>query len=67
MYAQIFFVTSVRGNFFAPQIAANSGLRTFGAKMPFVAFVTVVFVVVATVVFVVVVIAIGGWKCAHAS
>merc|ERR1719335_1630844 len=34
MYAQIFFVTSVRGNFFAPQIAASSGLRTFGAKMP---------------------------------
>merc|ERR1719335_441076 len=78
MYAQIFFVTSVRGNFFAPQIAAMSALRTFGAKMPFpaffiafkdalVAFVTVVFVVVvATVVFVVVVIAIGGRKCAHA-
>merc|ERR1712025_408472 len=38
MYAQIFFVTSVRGNFFAPQIAASSGLRTFGAKMPFPAF-----------------------------
>merc|ERR1719263_1912433 len=37
MYAQIFFVTSVRGNFFAPQIAASSGL-TFGAKMPFPAF-----------------------------
>merc|ERR1719247_870415 len=82
MYAQIFFVTSVRGNFFAPQIAASSGLRTFGAKMPFpaffmaaalrlpAAFVTVVFVVftavVATVVLVVVVIAIGGRKCKHA-
>merc|ERR1712224_1177142 len=38
MYAQIFFVTSVRGKFFAPQIAASSGLRTFGAKMPFPAF-----------------------------
>merc|ERR1719313_484387 len=38
MYAQIFFVTSVRGNFFAPQIAAMSALRTFGAKMPFPAF-----------------------------
>merc|ERR1719390_106110 len=38
MYAQIFFVTSMRGNFFAPQIAASSGLRTFGAKMPFPAF-----------------------------
>merc|ERR1719465_155510 len=38
MEAQIFFVTSVRGNFFAPQIAAMSALRTFGAKMPFPAF-----------------------------
>merc|ERR1719473_1823459 len=27
MYAQIFFVTSVRGNFFAPQIAASSGAQ----------------------------------------
>merc|ERR550514_2680333 len=71
MYAQIFFVTSVRGIFFAPQIAASSGLRIFGAKMPFpaffiAAFVSVVFVVftavVATVVLVVVVIAIGGRK-----
>merc|ERR1719159_469572 len=66
MYAQTFFVTSVRGNVFAPQIAANAGLRVFGAKMPFPAFFMVVFfvVVVATVVFtavlVVVVIAIGG-------
>merc|ERR1719299_118476 len=64
MYAQIFFVTSVRGNFFAPQIAAISALRTFGAKMPLPAFFTVVFVVVVTTVFfVVVVIAIGGGKC----
>merc|ERR1719465_251082 len=38
MEAQIFFVTSVRGNFFAPQIATMSALRTFGAKMPFPAF-----------------------------
>merc|ERR1712224_594388 len=38
MYAQTFFVTSVRGNVFAPQIAANAGLRVFGAKMPFPAF-----------------------------
>merc|ERR1719463_266997 len=38
MYAQTFFVTSVRGNVFAPQIAANAGLRGFGAKMPFPAF-----------------------------
>merc|ERR1719160_155269 len=38
MYAQIFFVTSVRGNDFAPQMAANSGLRVFGAKMPLPAF-----------------------------
>merc|ERR1719408_850001 len=38
MYAQIFFVTSVRGNDFAPQMAANSGLSVFLAKMPFPAF-----------------------------
>merc|ERR1719487_471339 len=38
MYTQIFFVTSVRGNDFAPQMAANSGLRVFGAKMPLPAF-----------------------------
>merc|ERR1711977_171455 len=38
MYAQTFFVTSVRGNVFAPQIAANAGLRVFGAKMPLPAF-----------------------------
>merc|ERR1719408_1076367 len=38
MYAQIFFVTSVRGRDFAPQRAANSGLRVFGAKMPLPAF-----------------------------
>merc|ERR1719456_788801 len=38
MYAQSFFVTSVRGNVFAPQIATNAGLRVFGAKMPFPAF-----------------------------
>ena len=29
-----FFVTSVRGIVFPPQIAANAGLRVFGAKMP---------------------------------
>merc|ERR1719197_1702022 len=34
MYTQIFFVTSVRGIFFPPQIAANAGLRVFGAKIP---------------------------------
>merc|ERR1719408_1086125 len=38
MYVQIFFVTSVRGKDFAPQMAANSGLRVFGAKMPLPAF-----------------------------
>merc|ERR1740138_1037017 len=38
MYTQIFFVTSVRGIVFPPQIAANAGLRVFGAKMPFPAF-----------------------------
>merc|ERR1711998_592792 len=34
MYTQIFFVTSVRGIFFPPQISANAGLRVFGAKRP---------------------------------
>merc|ERR1719171_1220531 len=34
MYAQIFFVTSVRGAFLVPQIAANASLSIFGAKMP---------------------------------
>merc|ERR1719194_15905 len=63
MYTQIFFVTSVRGIFLPPQIAASESLKAFGAKIPtpffftliaaFVAFVIVVFVVVvATVVFV---------------
>merc|ERR1719463_208566 len=35
MYAQIFFVTSVRGIFLPPQIFASDSLRVFGAKMPF--------------------------------
>ena len=35
MYAQMAFVTSVRGKvFFPPQMAAIAGLRVFGAKMP---------------------------------
>merc|ERR1711907_553396 len=34
MYTQIFLVTSVRGIDFPPQIAANAGLRVFGAKSP---------------------------------
>merc|ERR1719393_294872 len=34
MYTQIFFVTSVRGRVFAPQIAANASLSFFGAMMP---------------------------------
>merc|ERR550537_100297 len=38
MYAHIFLVTSVRGSVLAPQMATNSGLRVFGAKMPFPAF-----------------------------
>ena len=38
MYTQIFFVTSVRGIVVPPQMAANAGLRVFGAKMPFPAF-----------------------------
>merc|ERR1719247_184056 len=60
MYTQIFFVTSVRGMVFPPQITANAGLNVFGAKIPtpffsalsfaFVAFVMVVFVVVVVVI-----------------
>merc|ERR1719261_1526559 len=38
MYAQIAFVTSVRGITFLPQIAANASLSFFGAKMPLPAF-----------------------------
>merc|ERR550514_1668958 len=34
MYTQIFFVTSVRGIVFPPQMAANASLSFFGAKMP---------------------------------
>merc|ERR1719324_167992 len=65
MYTHIFFVTSVRGITFPPQIAASAGESVFGAKMPtpfffiaatfflaaaFVAFVIVVFVVVTALV-----------------
>merc|ERR1719311_292947 len=64
MYTQIFLVTSVRAIDFPPQIAANAGLRVFGAKSPtpfffiafkafVVAFVTVAFFVVVTVVVVI--------------
>merc|ERR1719352_365257 len=34
MYTQIFFVTSVRGIFLPPQIAASDSLKAFGAKIP---------------------------------
>merc|ERR1719199_1668654 len=34
MQAQIFLVTSVRGNVFAPQMVANAGERALGAKIP---------------------------------
>merc|ERR1719378_805239 len=34
MYAQIFFVTSVRGAVFTPQTFANASLSFFGAKRP---------------------------------
>merc|ERR1719310_125536 len=52
MYAQIFFVTSVRGAVFTPHTAARASESFFGAKMPtpffFMAVVlTVVFVVIA--------------------
>merc|ERR1719152_1032654 len=38
MYSHTFFVTSVRGNDLAPQIAAKASLRLFFAKMPLPAF-----------------------------
>merc|ERR1719314_35972 len=66
MYAQIFFVTSVRSGVFTPQTLANASLSFFGAKMPtpffFMAgfFVAVVVTVVFFAVVVVVVIAIEG-------
>merc|ERR1712118_138779 len=34
MYTKIFFVTSVRGIFLPPQIAASGSLKAFGAKIP---------------------------------
>merc|ERR1719453_2254380 len=34
MYTQIFFVTSVRGMDFPPQMSASGTLSFFGAKMP---------------------------------
>merc|ERR1719379_2032953 len=34
MYPQSFFVTSVRGKTFAPQMAANASLSFLGAKIP---------------------------------
>merc|ERR1719238_2519507 len=61
MYSHTFFVTSVRANDLAPQIAAKASLRLFFAILRFsaviffnAAFVIVVFfvVVVGTVVFV---------------
>merc|ERR1719164_317683 len=38
MYSHTFFVTSVRANDLAPQIAAKASLRLFFAKMPLLAF-----------------------------
>merc|ERR1719399_708129 len=83
MYAQIFFVTSVRASFFAPQISAIAALNIFGAKIPFpavlpsafvvafsafvVAFVIVVFVVVTVGAVVFVVISIREVRAAQAS
>merc|ERR1719504_624032 len=70
MYTQIFFVTSVRGIFLPPQIAASDSLKAFGAKIPipfffmeaanflpaaFFAALTAAFVAFVIVVFVVVV------------
>merc|ERR1719408_1131797 len=78
MYAQIFFVTSVRGIFLPPQIAASESLKAFGAKiptpfffmlaanfLPFAFFIVVFVVVVATVVFVDFVIATKRLECKH--
>merc|ERR1719321_2135163 len=61
MYFQMAFVTSTLLNFFEPQIAANAGLKFFGAKRPLPAdfsfliafFVPVVVAFVALVFFVV--------------
>merc|ERR1719159_1729813 len=73
MYAHTFFVTSVRGRVFAPQIAANASLSFFGAKIPtpfffmaatfflpaaFFAALIVAFVAFVIVVFVVVVVTV---------
>merc|ERR1719408_1171731 len=64
MYTQIFFVTSVRGIFLPPQIAASESLKAFGAKIPTPFFfmaaaiffaLTAAFVAFVIVVFVVVV------------
>merc|ERR1719335_1100966 len=57
MYTQIFFVTSVRGRVFAPQMAANASLIFFN-----VALVMVVFVVLVGATVVLVVMAIEGGK-----
>merc|ERR1719171_2709926 len=75
MYAQMAFVTSVRGRLFLPpHTTASSELRVFGAKMPAPFFSAVIFlsaalvivvfvvVVVGTVVLVVVVIVSEGWR-----
>merc|ERR1719465_178281 len=78
MYAQIFFVTSVRGAVFTPHTAARASESFFGAKMPtpfffmaaaiflpvaFVAFVMVGFFVAVVLTVVFVVIAIEGCQC----
>merc|ERR1719161_930841 len=78
MYAQIFFVTSVRGAVFTPHTAARASESFFGAKMPtpfffmaaaiflpfaFAAFVMVGFFVAVVLTVVFVVIAIEGCWC----
>merc|ERR1719191_793224 len=73
MYAQIFFVTSVRGAVFTPHTAAKASESFFGAKMPrpffvalidaFVSFVMVGFFVAVVLTVVFVVIAIEGCWC----
>merc|ERR1719311_724322 len=59
MYTQIFFVTSVRGIFLPPQIAASESLKAFGAKIPtpffFMAAAIFVALIAAFVAFVIIV------------
>merc|ERR1719298_76081 len=63
MYAQIFFVTSVRGAVFTPHTAARASESFLGAKMPTPFFFMVGFFVAVVLTVVFVVIAIEGCWC----